>query len=424
MYLSSLKVSRLRSFEQQDVEFVHPGQEKAKDRNGAGVDNVTLLLGNNGAGKTTVLKAIALAVLGPVFPNSGFVPECLIRRDTSKNKHKEAKLRAGLSLHGQDLDSTRGFSKPTLFSLAAASITRIGDYERIDAGYQDRDAPQPVSGDKQTLDSERLFDDSSPAFFLLGYGATRRVASPRSREMLEDRRRGLRYQRVSGLFEDYVALFPMKLWLPELQQRSKARYKEVCKLLNQLLPEDTEFGGEFEDLQPVFTHRGVNLPFTALSDGYRGFIGVVADMLYHLQDICPSRRKLTDVCGIVMIDDVDIHMHPSWQRTVVQTLAKTLPNIQFVMTSHSPILAGTVYSTNIRIVESPAKGPSKVRMVDARVHGLNADQVLTGPLFGLESTRSPDQVQKLAEMAAAVQRRGKPTASLDFLNELAGKSPE
>jgi hypothetical protein len=86
-------------------------------------------------------------------------------------------------------------------------------------------------------------------------------------------------------------------------------------------------------------------------------------------------------------------------------------------------VASTLYAENIRIIESPPKGPSTIGQIDERIHGLNADQVLTSPYFAMSSTRSPDQVRKLAGMADAVSR-GKPDASIAFLKELAGKEPE
>src|SRR5258708_28541290 len=77
MYVSSLEMENLRCFEKANVSLLYPGKA---DRPRQVLANVNLLLGVNGAGKTTVLKAIALAVLTPVLESSGFVPYCLVRR--------------------------------------------------------------------------------------------------------------------------------------------------------------------------------------------------------------------------------------------------------------------------------------------------------------------------------------------------------
>jgi len=216
----------------------------------------------------------------------------------------------------------------------------------------------------------------------------------------------------------------MKLWLPELGRKSESRFMEVGTLVNDLLPSDARYTGQFDDLQPIFVYRGTALPFTALSDGYRGFIGVISDLLYHLHLACPESRKLTDLAGVVLIDDIDLHLHPSWQRTVLQTLSSAFPKLQFVVTSHSPLVLSSLYAANVRLIESPPIGPSTVTALDERVHGLNADQLLTSSYFGLESSRSPDQVRKLTKLADTVSQSGNLDASIAFLRELAGKEPE
>jgi len=61
-------------------------------------------------------------------------------------------------------------------------------------------------------------------------------------------------------------------------------------------------------------HRGVDLPFGALSDGYRAYIGLIGDMLFHLCEVCPPKERLTDLTGVVLIDECDFHLHPFLQR--------------------------------------------------------------------------------------------------------------
>ena len=99
-----------------------------------------------------------------------------------------------------------------------------------------------------------------------------------------------------------------------------------------------------------------------------------------------------------MVDEIDLHLHPKWQMTVLPILAKELPNLQFIITSHSPLLVGSLEWMNI-IVMQPAERESSIpRRIPAAVHGLDADQVLLTEFFGMETTRAKGKDRQLKEL--------------------------
>jgi predicted ATP-binding protein involved in virulence len=104
--------------------------------------------------------------------------------------------------------------------------------------------------------------------------------------------------------------------------------------------------------------------------------------------------------GIVLVDEIDLLLHPSWQRVVVPAVARMFPHIQFLLTTHSPIVTGTLEARNIVVArDDDASGESRLGEVEAEVHGLNAEQVLLSSYFDLVSTRAPDVAADLAELA-------------------------
>jgi hypothetical protein len=413
MYLRSLEIENLRCFEKAKVSLLYPGQPDLPKQVHA---NVNLLLGVNGAGKTTILKAIALAVLTPVLESSGFVPYCLVRRlkrPPVRRKKADRGIIATATITAQAAHTNghtraRGRRPEDTFKV---TIERRGSIERI----------KSANGVGSPFD---FFDEeNSPERFLTGYGATRRVESAESVDPRSQKRRIPRYQRVAGLFEEYIALMPLNTWLPSVKAARPRRFTEILSLFDKLLPKGTRFDGRFEDLEALFAHQGLKLPFGALSDGFRAYIGLLGDLIYHLQSVCPTRRKLTDLPGIVLIDDVDLQLHPAWQRVVVPTLATTFPLLQFVITSHSPIIAGTLHSKNTSILRSEGS-LSTVETSTHRLHGLNADQIAISPYFGLPTTRADDEVEKLRTISAQTRERGDTAKAIEYLNELAGTTPE
>ena len=82
------------------------------------------------------------------------------------------------------------------------------------------------------------------------------------------------------------------------------------------------------------------LPLRLLSDGVRNMLAMVADMAYRAAMLNPHLGKdaAKETPGIVLIDEIDLHLHPSWQRVVVEALHRTFPNIQFIATTHSPFI--------------------------------------------------------------------------------------
>jgi hypothetical protein len=131
----------------------------------------------------------------------------------------------------------------------------------------------------------------------------------------------------------------------------------------------------------------------------------------------PDDAKLKNNRGIVMVEEIDLHIHPKWQMNILPTLAKALPNIQFIVTSHSPLVAGSLEWMNIIQMAPGTKQSSKPRRIEQSIHGLDADQILLTDFFGMTSTRAPakeTQIQRLTEKA----RGGDVAAAKELLEAL------
>ena len=134
--------------------------------------------------------------------------------------------------------------------------------------------------------------------------------------------------------------------------------------------------------------------------------------------VTPAEHKLTELRGVVMVDELDLLLHPAWQRTVVESLATTFPNLQFFFTSHSPIITGTLEAANIFVTETePETGATTIVPGQERVHGLSADQILTSSYFDLPTPRAPDAVNQMNALARDAWA-GDENASLEFLRRM------
>jgi predicted ATP-binding protein involved in virulence len=179
------------------------------------------------------------------------------------------------------------------------------------------------------------------------------------------------------------------------------------------------FEGSRSNEDFVFSRGGLEIPFRSLSDGYRAFLGWVTDLLFHLDFACGrSELQLNEVSGIVLVDEIDLHLHPTWQMDVVGHLSKTFPRLQFILTSHSPLVAGSVEWMNINRLRLDSQHRTGVDSFQQPIHGLDVDQILVSELFGMKSTRAQAKRDRLHELRI-LARKGDDQAAKQLISEMA-----
>jgi predicted ATP-binding protein involved in virulence len=201
--------------------------------------------------------------------------------------------------------------------------------------------------------------------------------------------------------------------MPELE--------ELCRVVDALLPGGVQLDRVTSEKVQFKTAPGVDLSEKELSDGYRSFLALVFDLLRHLvarsgaafPDLIQRKEDgvIVNAEAVVLIDEADAHLHPSWQRELGERLRRVFPKVQFIVTTHSPFVAQEAPDGGLFVLRATENGVVRVEKPVESVRGWTATQVLTSPLFGLESTRNPETESLIREQAAltAKERAGRLT---------------
>ena len=145
-------------------------------------------------------------------------------------------------------------------------------------------------------------------------------------------------------FKQFIKWYKGKELAQIQKKENDISYTVVKQAIVDNLPDCKNIYFEFDPDKPaglkVVFEDGTILPFTYLSDGTRNFFALVADIAFKCVTLNPHLKEaaLQETQGIVLIDELDLHLHPEWQKKIVHGLQATFPRVQFVTTTHSPFL--------------------------------------------------------------------------------------
>lgn len=338
-------------------------------------DDVNIILGNNGCGKSSILRALTLALAGD-HPSLLPAAESLL-----KSEAKEGSIRIVIGEDSYGVDLRREGSEVRVKTSQASPI-ELGVAFPIAfpafRGISGADPAGPGAGGA----TRASIDDILPLSLAATDGRLANIkqwlvnleaASERRSDI--DRDTALRNKRLFDTFfrvmEDFLAGLPLTF---ERIEKSPQRPWRVL----------------------VRTADGV-LAFSQLAQGMNSVIALAGTLLQRLYEVNTDSEAPEKEPAIMIADEIDAHMHPSWQQQIIQLLRKHFPKVQIIASTHSPLVVSGVDVSGItRLVRTP-RGSVEVGVLQEDDTRGRADQLLTSPLFGLATTLDPSSRHLLSE---------------------------
>ncbi len=447
-YFTSLKLVNFRGFEDVDLDLL---DEKGK------IAQWTLLLGDNGVGKTTLLQALAwMRPLPEEEPDartgggndSGSIEvmpandaEALESADTADVLKPIKKGSIGCGLTFEDNDTIEGLFRigaQEKFQLIARlwqggeigvrpeiSLDRSGKPVSTNVTFHFenavlRDESKGENPTEEKVNIERQLGGAFWGPFIIAYGANRSTNPIPSGEgrLLDELAANLSpsgtqlHDAEKELTALQGAVNEQHLeWLSANKESSakdadSAVKSEEKRLLNnfkriifQMLPfvaseSDIEIRaqrvvkGEVLKAQVSLQMYGKPVPFSQLSLGYQTTLTWALDLAWQLSKQYSSFDDPLEQPAIVLIDEIDLHLHPHWQWTIMRRLSELFPRTQFIATSHSPLMVQSMPDANFAIVQE-VDGKMEIENRPEIVRGWRIDQILNSEYFGFDHAWDP-----------------------------------
>lgn len=390
MHIRRVQISGIRSIQKLDWKLAD-----AQSAHGWHV-----VIGDNGSGKSTFLRAIALALIGPAEPGA-------LRQDWGGWLPPESQEPGKIEL---DVDHDAAWDK-------WAETGRTGKSTLYPAVTIKKDGPVVVlEASKSTILKRGIWVARKPGWFSAGYGPFRRFEGGDP----ESSKGYYAYPKVGrhlSVFGENVALTECLQWLRTLKHRQLEQgenyrfFDRVKQFVNatELLPYDTRLEDVSADQVKFVDGNGCIVPVTLLGDGFRSILSMTFELVRQLQDVFGDERVFSEgdipfvqPPGVVLIDEVDAHLHPSWQRRIGTWFTKYFPNMQFVVTTHSPLVCWSASEGTIFRLPPPGsdeagsmvEGEERKRLVNGTVLDAYGTE-----LFGLGVSRSAEAQEKVEQLA-------------------------
>jgi hypothetical protein len=418
MHLRSIEINDIRSLK--TLRWALPS-----DQDGAGWH---VILGDNGSGKSSFMQAVALALIGP--------DEARAARQDFRQWLRRPRRTAGVSVklqpHPEDKWRARGKQSNQL--TIRIKLEPSEDDSRI---VHMRGPENRKSGPYRALWSDK------PGWFSAGFGPFRRFRGGESDSQQLFKSNPKLAPHLS-VFSEGIALGESLAWLSMLRIQSlqtktsdeKTLLEVLTRFINrsQLLPHGIELAEVTTDAVQFRDVSGANLSVMALSDGFRSMLSLTFELLRLLDwsygrqaviralaTVAPATSQPSiNLPGVVLIDEVDAHLHPTWQHRIGQWFTHYFPKMQFIVTTHSPIICQAASPGSAYKLPTPGTD-EEGRMLQGEelkrlVYGSVLDAFRTSA-FDPAVTRSEDakvlidelaqlNVKEIAEgLSAAEQRR-------------------
>ncbi|MDQ7091481.1 MAG: AAA family ATPase [Methylococcales bacterium] len=198
------------------------------------------------------------------------------------------------------------------------------------------------------------------------------------------------------LRKDYAALMESSV-----QEQTQKQLKLVKEILQKVLPDvkEIEISPPNEDnFNPKLIFRTFmgDMRLGELSLGYQSMITWIVDFSAHLFERYPNSSDPIAEPAVVLIDEIDLHLHPKWQREIMGYLTKRFTNTQFIVTAHSPLIVQAAENANIVVLERDGD-EVKIKPQKDVIQGWRVDQLLASDLFGEISSRSEEYEKNMTE---------------------------
>ena len=390
---------------------------------------LTVIVGNNGCGKSTLLDAVSIAI-GTFLTGFDDVGGYGLSKDDALNKCYDmgsvvelqpqfpVAIEASGSLCGQQITWKRELH-------SAEGRTTIVDAKEMTS----------ISSKLQS----RIRNGEKPLLPLISYYGTGRLWAQKR----EKRNMGLaKFNRQMGYMDCLEAASNEKMmrkWFEKMTIQSASSGKVAPELtavksaiaqcfqsITGYQDVEVQFNLDTHELDIVYRDNDLEhrrYPMKSLSDGYKNTLSMVADIAYRMAVLNPwlLENVLSETTGIVLIDEVDLHLHPRWQQRILRDLRTIFPKVQFIASTHAPSVINSVKRENLLILSDRQEAD----MPQNEVFGRDANSILSGIMDADERPAEVKCMFKQAYDAIDAQRYDAAAAILQQIeNKIGSADPE